>query len=101
MTAGPPLKTVRRFKIRYVVYAVILLTLAVICFLPNGRKHFREAVWSCLPAPSPHQLSVPGDPALRGTAVGQKFKWEIKLLDKIYIRAFASPADFPKYLKQA
>jgi len=101
MTDDAPPKVTKRFKIRYVVYAAVLLILAVVCLIPGGRKHFREAVWSCLPAPNPHQLSVPGDPALRGTAGGQKFKWEIKLLDKIYIRAFAAPQDFPKYLQQA
>jgi len=100
-TPDTPPKRAKRFKIRYIVYAAILLILGLICLIPNGRKHFREAVWSCLPAPSPHRLSVPGDPSERGTAVGGKFKWEIKLLDKIYIRAFASPADFPRYLQQA
>ncbi len=88
-------------KVRFICYGVILLLLVTTCLVPGGQVRFRQLVWSYLPAPAPHVLEVSGVPRERGLAMGEKFKWEIRLLDKIYIRSFAPPETFPKYRRQA
>jgi len=88
-------------KVRFICYGVTLLLLVTTCLVPGGQVRFRQLVWSYLPAPAPHVLEVSGVPRERGLAMGEKFKWEIRLLDKIYIRSFAPPETFPQYRRQA
>ncbi|MGE4564801.1 MAG: C45 family autoproteolytic acyltransferase/hydrolase [Victivallaceae bacterium] len=100
--AHPPAPPRNRWKrIRFICYGVLLFGLITIFLIPGGQVRFRQMVWSYLPAPAPHVLEVSGVPRERGLAMGEKFKWEIRLLDKIYIRSFAPPETFPKYRKQA
>ncbi len=88
-------------KIRFSGYITALLLLILICLIPGGQECFRRLAWSLLPSPAPHQLTVFDEPGERGTAMGKKFKWEIRLLDKIYIRHFAPRKTFPDYQRKA
>lgn len=90
-----------KWKKRYWVYTTILFCLLTIMLIPNGRERFRDWVWGFIPAPSPHEINVSAIPRERGIAIGKKFKWEIKLLDKVYIRHFAPPNLYQSYLDKA
>ena len=94
----------RKMKIprwRLVLYCVIFLILGIISVIPGGTAAFRAEVMSLLPVPRPHELILSADPETRGREHGEKFRWQIMFLDKLYIRYFASKEKFPFYLERA
>ena len=86
---------------RIVLYIVIFLILGIIALIPGGTAAFRAKVMSLLPVPRPHELHLSPDPETRGREQGEKFRWQITFLDKLYIRYFASREKFPYYLERA
>ena len=94
----------RKMKIprwRLVLYCVIFLILGIISVIPGGTAAFRAKVMALLPVPRPHELVLSPDPEKRGREHGEKFRWQIMFLDKLYIRYFASKEKFPYYLERA
>lgn len=88
-------------KWRKILYCAIFLTLGVIALIPGGTAAFRKKVLSLLPVPRPYELLLSPDPKTRGREQGEKFRWQILFLDKLYIRYFTSKEKFPWYLEQA
>lgn len=73
-------------KRRLIIYLTIILTLLIICVIPHGRENFQRCVMSLLPVPSPTIVQLSGTPQEMGKSHGNKFKYSLKLLEKLYIQ---------------